>query len=242
MPAIRERARLKWPRMRGLPWDTTPAGVSITRQSNAVMSSAVIELLTGRHMPTPVGEVDFDAIACRLASRKFCGQRQITISEIECTLLVYFTGRVVCAGTGGLLDACAAMAGAVQLMRKYQRPGGAPFTLGAVTAVNCVSHGEFPFGLSLAALYKHLYDIGMSVSYTPNAFRGIRLWINLHDGSTDKRVALLFATGKFILTGFKTLPDTERAAAFLDNLIRAVPAVHTPKPSIVSFPKTPNAT
>lgn len=233
MASVSERARRKWPRMRGLPWDTTPAGASITRQSNAVMSSAVVQRWTGRHMPTPIGEVDFDTIACRLASRKFCGQRQITISEIECTLLVYFTGRVVCAGTGGLLDACAAMAGAVQLMRKYQRRGGTPFTLGTVTAVNCVSHGEFPFGLSLAALYKHLYDAGMNVSYTPNAFRGIRLWINLRDGSPDKRVALLFATGKFILTGFKTLPDTERAAVFLDALIRAVPAVHTPKQPVV---------
>lgn len=218
--------------MKRLPWDDDKTSKTGVKQSNTVMSSAVRERGTGRHKHTPINEILYDMISCRLASRKFYAQRQLTIEQLKCTLLVYFTGRVVCAGTEGLLDACAAMAGAIYIMSKYQREGGSPFTLGSVATVNCVSHGEFEFGLSLACLYTCLYDAGLCVSYTPDAFRGIRLWIDMKDECGDKRVALLFATGKFILTGFKTIETTERAAEYLIALINSYPSTHVNKSEV----------
>ena len=201
--------------------------ILLTSQNNTIMKCMCVRRDTGVQQTITPDIINYDPISLVLVDKKFCTQRQMTVAELPGTFLVYFTGSLLSTGTRSLLEAYAALTGVTRMLRGYQRPDTPEFVMADTRPILVVSDGMFPFGLNIDELYYRLTLDGYCVRYSASLFPGLRMWFP-RPTAACKPAALIFGTGKVIITGVLNNCMTFSVAEQLSAIIMKYPSVHVP--------------
>nr|CAD2195564.1 unnamed protein product [Meloidogyne enterolobii] len=151
-------------------------------------------------------KLDLNKLAAIIKNSKYRPDRFsaliIKITEpIRATALLFSNGRIVCVGTKAVKDSKFAMQIFVDIISAATTKR---ITIKGFNIQNIVSSFAFPGHINLPALYDFLriYPpvwLRRHISYNPEFFPGMCLRIN-----DSRTIALVFTTGKCIITGAKS--------------------------------------
>ena len=143
---------------------------------------------------------------CDLNKKRFPGA-VLRLQNPKIAVLIFSSGKVVITGGKSLEDL---VRGQDILMQKMKEAGVICHNTPDVAVTNMVC--SYDLGTKIN-LNKVVMTLSLeSIEYEPEQFPGLVYRI-----SDPKIVALLFSSGKIILTGGKTMEDVERGVAFLEQ-------------------------
>ena len=143
---------------------------------------------------------------CELNKKKFPGA-VLRIANPKITVLIFSSGKVVMTGVKSNDDF---VRGLDIVIQKMKEAGVICHDTPDVTVTNMVCSYNMGNKINLNKVVMSLSF--ESIEYEPEQFPGLVYRI-----SDPKVVALLFSSGKIILTGGKTMEDIERGVAFLEQ-------------------------
>lgn len=127
------------------------------------------------------------------------------LTEPKAALLIFNSGKIICTGARSIDEAEQAVQ---KIVEKLKDIGISVPRKPVIEVQNMVATTLLPAKLDLNAIAIHLNDI----EYEPEQFPGL-----VHRMKDPGVVFLLFASGKIVITGARSIEDAERAA---DNLAK----------------------
>ena len=148
---------------------------------------------------------------CELNTKRFPGA-VYRIENPKIASLIFSSGKVVLTG---IRDTDSLDKGLLLIIDKMKNAGITYFDEPrvAITNIVCSYDSGNKINLNKVVMTLNLENI----EYEPEQFPGLVYRI-----SEPKIVALLFSSGKIILTGGKTIDDVERGVAFLEQKLRTI--------------------
>jgi len=142
----------------------------------------------------------------------------LRLTNPKTAILMFRSGKLVCTGSRNLEQLDQSIRKVVARMRKL----GFPVNENPdVTVQNTVASGDLGQEISLQAA---VISLGLDrVEYEPEQFPGL---VYRMDG--PKVVVLLFASGRFVCTGARTIGDVGAAVAKLEEILRSLGLMEQP--------------
>lgn len=129
------------------------------------------------------------------------------MDEPKAALLIFSTGKIICTGARSISEAEQAVQ---RIVEKINDIGVSIPRKPVVDVQNLVASAKLPVELNLTAMAISMHN----VEYEPEQFPGL-----VYRMADPKVVFLLFASGKIVITGARSIEDAERA---VDNLVKSL--------------------
>ena len=129
---------------------------------------------------------------------------KLRLTKPNTTALVFGSGKIVCTGASSERDAYTAVLKYLRLIRRHVKG----VALLDVNFQNIVSTASFGKNVDLKSLYAHLCQKTIVVRWNPEIFPGLRY--QPHNSTGMRTFAVVFATGKVVLTAAKNREEIVR--------------------------------